>query len=160
MTFDAMVERVLDNEGGYSNSPLDPGGETRWGISKRAYPNVDIRNLTREGAIGIYRRDYWDRVGGDQLDPAVAFQVFDAAVNHGIGNAVRWLQRAAGVADDGIVGPVTHAAIRRMQPAALLLRFNAVRLRFYAQLSTFSAFGRGWANRIAGNLDWAAKDAT
>ena len=156
--FPKMVERVLSHEGGYVNHPKDPGGETNWGIAKRSYPNVNIRTLTREGAIAIYRRDFWDRVQGDKLPPALAFQAFDAAVNHGIGNAVRWLQRAACVADDGVIGPVTLAAIRKADAADLVLRFNAVRLEFYAKLSTFPTFGRGWTRRVAANLRLAADD--
>ena len=156
--FDYFIERVLVHEGGYVNDPRDPGQETRWGISKRAYPHLDIRNLTRAQAIDIYRRDFWQRVRGDELPREFAFQALDAAVNHGIGNAVRWMQRAAGVADDGVIGPVTLAAVQRAQPADLVLRFNAERLRFYAKLTTFDAFGRGWVNRVAGNLDHAATD--
>ena len=156
--FDYFIERVLTHEGGYVNDPRDPGQETRWGISKRAYPQVDIRNLTRAQAVDIYRRDFWQRVRGDELPREFAFQALDAAVNHGIGNAVRWMQRAAGVADDGVIGPVTLAAVQRAQAADLVLRFNAERLRFYAKLTTFSVFGRGWVNRVAGNLDHAAAD--
>ena len=156
--FDLLVERVLSHEGGYVNDPRDPGQETRWGISKRSYPSVDIRNLTRAQAVDIYRRDFWQRVRGDELPREVAFQALDAAVNHGIGNAVRWMQRAAGVADDGVIGPVTLAAVQRAQPADLVLRFNAERLRFYAKLTTFATFGRGWVNRVAGNLEHAAAD--
>ena len=156
--FDYFIERVLVHEGGYVNDPRDPGQETRWGISKRAYPQVDIRNLTRAQAVDIYRRDFWQRVRGDELPREFAFQALDAAVNHGIGNAVRWMQRAAGVADDGVIGPVTLAAVQRAQAADLVLRFNAERLRFYAKLTTFSTFGRGWVNRVAGNLDHAAAD--
>ena len=156
--FDYFIERVLVHEGGYVNDPRDPGQETRWGISKRAYPHLDIRNLTRAQAIDIYRRDFWQRVRGDELPREFAFQALDAAVNHGIGNAVRWMQRAAGVADDGVIGPVTLAAVQRAQAADLVLRFNAERLRFYAKLTTFSTFGRGWVNRVAGNLDHAAAD--
>ena len=156
--FDLLVERVLSHEGGYVNDPRDPGQETRWGISKRAYPQVDIRNLTRAQAVDIYRRDFWQRVRGDELPREFAFQALDAAVNHGIGNAVRWMQRAAGVADDGVIGPITLAAVQRAQPADLVLRFNAERLRFYAKLTTFATFGRGWVNRVAGNLEHAAAD--
>lgn len=156
--FDGFIGRVLSHEGGYVNDPRDPGGETKFGIAKRSYPSVDIKGLTRDAAIEIYRRDFWARVQGDKLPRAVAFQALDAAVNHGIGNAVRWLQRAAGVADDGVIGPMTLAALGRAEPADLVLRFNAERLRFYAKLKTFDTFGRGWINRVAGNLDFAAED--
>ncbi len=156
--FDDFIGRVLTHEGGYVNDPLDPGGETKFGIAKRSYPHVDIKALTRDQAITIYRRDFWDRAQGEKLPRSFAFQALDAAVNHGIGNAVRWMQRAAKVADDGIIGPMTLAAVGRTDPADLVLRFNAERLRFYAKLSTFDAFGRGWVNRVAANLDYAAED--
>ena len=80
-TFDTAVTAVLSYEGGYVNDPNDPGGETNWGISKRAYPNLDIRNLTRDRAIQIYRRDYWDSLGCDQFPPAIVIALFDSAVN-------------------------------------------------------------------------------
>lgn len=156
--FDTMIDRVLGHEGGYVNNPRDPGGETKFGIAKRSYSNVDIKNLTRDQAVEIYRADFWARVKGDQLPPAFVFQALDAAVNHGIGNAVRWMQRAAGVADDGMIGPVTIAAVGRAEVADLVLNFNAERLAFYAKLSTFDTFGRGWVNRVAGNLRYAAQD--
>lgn len=156
--FDQLIDRVLTHEGGYVNLVEDPGGETKFGISKRSYPGVDIKNLTRPQAIEIYRTDFWARVQGDQLPRAFAFQVLDAAVNHGVGNAVRWMQRAAGVADDGVIGPMTLAAVKRCDPADLVLKFNAERLDFYSKLSTFDAFGRGWTRRVAGNLRLAAED--
>ncbi len=156
--FRDYIERVLSHEGGYVNDPRDPGGETRWGISKRSYPHVDIKRLTRDDAIAIYERDFWRRVQGDRLPRQFAFQALDAAVNHGIENAVRWMQRAAGVADDGYIGPMTLAAVARTDPADLVLKFNAERLEFYARLSTFDAFGRGWTRRVAGNLRHAAED--
>lgn len=156
--FDTLIDRVLSNEGGYVFNAQDPGGETKFGIAKRSYPDVDIKNLTRGQAIEIYRRDFWLRVSGDQLPSAFAFQALDAAVNHGIGNAVRWMQRAAGVADDGVIGPMTIAAVQAASPADLVLLFLAERLSFYTKLKTFDEFGRGWSNRIAENLRYAAKD--
>lgn len=156
--FDLFIERLLAHEGGYVNHPNDPGGETNWGIAKRSYPHVNIRKLTRPQAIAIYRRDFWDRVQGGQLPPEVAFQALDAAVNHGVGQAVRWLQRAAGVADDGVIGPVTLAALRCVPPADLLLRFNAERLDFYTRLATWPSFGKGWVRRVAANLRHGAED--
>lgn len=156
--FDQIINRVLAHEGGYVNDPRDPGGETQWGISKRSYPKLNIRALTRAEAVEIYRRDFWQRVQGDRLPRAFAFQGLDAAVNHGIGNAVRWLQRAAGVADDGVIDPRTLAAVAAQDPADLVLLFNAERLEFYTKLSTFDTFGRGWTRRVAGNLRYAAQD--
>lgn len=156
--FDTFIERVLGHEGGYVNHPSDPGGETKWGIAKRSYPSVNIKELTREQAKDIYRRDFWDKIDGNKLHEDVAFQVLDAAVNHGPGNSIRWLQRAAGVADDGVLGPISHAAIARVPAVDLVLRFNAERLEFYTKLSTWSTFGKGWVRRVATNLRFAAED--
>lgn len=128
------------------------------GISKRSYPHLNIKDLTRQDAIAIYQRDFWQRVQGDKLPVPLVFQALDAAVNHGIGNAVRWMQRAAGVADDGVIGPVTLAAVARQEPADLVLNFNAERLEFYAKLQTFDHYGRGWTRRVAKNLRFAAQD--
>ena len=163
VTFETAFERLIGHEGGYVNHPDDPGGETNWGITLRTAREAgysgSMRELTRAQAKEIYRTAYWARARCDEYDGAIAFQVFDAAVNHGIGNAIRFLQRATGVADDGAVGPVTMAAIKAMTVTDVLARFNAARLTFYTNLSTWPSFGRGWARRIAGNLNYAADDA-
>ena len=150
--FDAAFKALIDHEGGYVNHPKDPGGETQFGITKRSYPHLNIRDLTLDDARAIYRRDFWDRLQCDALPLAARFQVFDAAVNSGPGNAARWLQAAAGVAQDGLIGPATRQAVDAMHPAALVARFNAARLLFMTSLSTWPTFSRGWARRIAANL--------
>lgn len=163
MNFEQAFERLISHEGGYVNHPKDPGGETNWGITKRvAVENGytgSMRSLTREQAKEIYRSAYWDRARADEYDGAIAFQLFDAAVNHGIGNGIRFLQRAVGVADDGQVGPRTVAAINKMTVTDVLMRFNAERLDFYTKLSTWETFGKGWARRVVGNLRFGAQDA-
>lgn len=163
ITFGVAFERLIGHEGGYVNHPNDPGGETNWGITKRTALGSgytgSMRELTREQAKAIYKTEYWGRARCDEYDGAIAFQLFDAAVNHGIGNAIRFLQRASGVADDGIMGPVTMAAIEAMTVTDVLMRFNAARLRFYTNLSTWSTFGRGWTRRTADNLNYGADDA-
>lgn len=156
--FDKLIDRVLSHEGWYSNDPQDPGGETQWGISKRAHPDVNIKALTRAQAIDIYRADYWDKIKGDQLPAGIAFQVLDAAVNHGVRTASRWLQASVGVTADGIIGPATLAAVRRVDAAETVLLFNATRLEFYTDVTTFARFGRGWTRRVAGNLRYAVED--
>jgi lysozyme family protein len=160
--FDAAFERVIGHEGGYVDHPDDPGGATNLGITERVAREHgytgSMRLLTREQAREIYRVGYWERAQADQYAPAIGFQLFDAAVNHGIGNAIRFLQRAVGVADDGQVGQVTVAAVRALDPAEVIARFNAERLEFYAKLTTWPSFGRGWARRIAGNLRYGATD--
>ena len=79
MNFDVAFEKLIGHEGGYVNDARDPGGETKYGISKRAYPDEDIAGLTLERAKQIYRRDYWDAVQAEYLPDAVRFDLFDAA---------------------------------------------------------------------------------
>ena len=156
MDFDVAFDRLIGHEGGYVNHPADPGGETNWGISKRSYPAVDIARLTREQAKTIYRRDFWDVVG--ECHPAIKFQVFDFAVNSGISTAIRKLQAALGVADDGVFGPISRRALQAADTNDVLMRFAAQRLRFLASLSTWSTFGKGWTLRAAKQLEYAAED--
>lgn len=157
LDFDTAFDRLIGNEGGYVFDSRDPGGETKFGISKRSYPNVDIKNLSRDQAKAIYKRDFWD-AAGNAIAPAVSFQVFDAAVNHGISTSVRMLQRAVGAADDGHWGPVSQAKYAAMDISDVLIRFLAERLDFMRKLSTWPAFGVGWAGRIANDLRYAAGD--
>ena len=152
MTFDEAFDRLMQFEGGYSNDPRDPGGETRYGISKRAYPDEDIAGMTIMRARELYRRDYWDRCQCDQLPAWIAGQVFDAAVNSGVRQASIWLQRAVGAQPDGVIGAKTVACARRADPGTAIARFNGLRLRFMTDLQTWPAFSRGWARRIADNL--------
>ena len=157
MDFDTAFARLIGHEGNYVNDPRDPGGETKFGISKRSYPNEDIANLTLERAKEIYRRDFWD-VLGDDVHPAIKFQAFDFAVNSGIGTAIRKLQAAIGVADDGHWGPMSAAKLASMDLNDVLMRFVAERLDFWRKLSTWPAFGNGWAGRAATDLRYAAED--
>lgn len=159
MNFDEVFDRLIGHEGGYVNDPRDFGGETNWGISKRSYPNVDIKNLTRDQAREIYRRDFWNRINGEKLYDGVAYQTFDFAVNSGIDTAVRALQRAIGTADDGHWGPASQAAADKMSEADQIMRINAERLDFMTRLSNWNVYGAGWARRIAGNLRYGAIDA-
>jgi lysozyme family protein len=152
MNFDDAFTRVIGHEGGYVNNPRDPGGETKYGISKRQYQHLDIKNLTLSDAKAIYKRDYWGPAGCDAVPEGIKFDLFDMAVNSGVAQAVRALQKAVGVDVDGILGPNTLAAVVNMNPARLAARFNGVRLMFLVTLTGWEAFGRGWARRIASNL--------
>ena len=156
--FDTAFDRLMSSEGGYTPGVGDPGGETKWGISKRSYPSIVIAQLTRDEAKEIYRKDYWLRVHADEMPPPIAFQVFDLAVNSGIETAVRMLQRALGVADDGHWGPVTQAAMLHVDGLVLALRLNGARLDYMTRLSGWQQFGKGWARRIAQNLLSVAED--
>ena len=158
MSFDVSINRLLKNEGGYTDGEGDPGGETNWGISKRSYPHLDIKNLTRDEAIEIYRRDFWLCVNASEMPEVLQFQALDFAVNAGIQTAIRKLQAAAGVADDGHWGPITRAAVQATSPAKLVLRFLAEQADFRRKLSTWPRFGAGWTGRLAEDLRYAAED--
>lgn len=158
MDFETAIERVLGSEGGYTPGEGDPGGETNWGISKREYPQLDIKALTREDAKDLYRRDFWDAGKMGEFPDAVSYNVLDMAINSGIGNAIRTVQKAIDVVDDGHIGPVTLAAMKKMNPDALAKRFLSQRLRFMTKCAAWAVFGRGWANRIADLLDYSAED--
>jgi lysozyme family protein len=147
--FDQAFEIVVGHEGKYSNNPNDPGGETMYGISKRAYPNLTIASLTLEDCKSIYKRDYWNKAGCDLCDPGLALIVFDAAVNNGVGQAVRWLQGALGVTADGVIGSATRAAIAKAEAQETLVAVHAARINMMANLSTWKNFGRGWSKRLA-----------
>ena len=159
MTFDVAFDRLIGHEGGYSNNPKDPGGETNWGISKRSYPHLNIKTLTRGEAREIYRADFWKRVNADKLPDGVAFQLFDFAVNSGIETAVRYLQRAVGVADDGHWGAVSQKAADATSETDMIMLLNAERLDFMTRLKNWPDAGKGWARRIVGNLRYGAKDS-
>lgn len=155
MDFDKAFDRLIGHEGGYSNHPADPGGETMWGVTARvARANGytgPMKDMPRSTAKSIYRKLYWDAVKADQLPETVRFDVFDGAVNSGVSQSAKWLQRAAGVVDDGVIGPKTIAAASAVGPV-ITARYNGHRLEFMASLPTWSSFGKGWARRIASNL--------
>lgn len=152
MTFDEAFELLIGHEGGLVDHPADPGGLTRFGISQRAYPTENIRAMTLDRAKTLYMRDYWGAAGCPNVPDAIRFDLFDMAVNSGVRAAVKCLQRAAGCAEDGALGPKTLAAITAMDGIKLQARFNGARLQFMTDLPTWQSFGKGWARRIASNL--------
>jgi lysozyme family protein len=168
MNFDKAFSRLVSHEGGFTEDPKDPGNwtggkvgvgvlkGTKFGIAANTYGHLDIKNLTLEQAKAIYLADFWDILGA--AHPAIKFQLFDAAVNHGQSNAIRILQRAVKVGDDGEWGKVSQAALDAMDYQDVLLRFLAYRLKFWTALQKFDTYGRGWSNRCAENLLLAAED--
>ena len=152
------INRVLGHEGGYVNDPEDPGGETNWGISKRSYPSVDIKNLTRTQAVALYYRDFWLKAKCEEVSVGVDYQLLDSAVNSGISQTFRFMQRALNVADDGLWGPVSLAGLRQTKKCDFVLLFLAERLEFMTKLKNWGAHGKGWSRRIAQNLRYGAED--
>ncbi|WP_118808174.1 glycoside hydrolase family 108 protein [Haemophilus haemolyticus] len=162
LTFQQIFDRLIGHEGGYVNDPRDPGSETNWGVTKRtAQANGytgNMKTMTRQQAYEIYYRAFWLRYNCEQMPDAVAYQFFDAAVNHGFGNASRMLQRAVGVLDDGIIGKYSLEAINRNPISDTLMVLNGERLNFYIRLKNFDRYGKGWVNRVAQNLRYGAQD--
>ena len=120
-------------------------------LSHNSYPKEDIRGMTLERAKAIYRRDYWDKVHGDDWPYVLAFQLFDAAVNSGPSQAVKWLQAAVGTTQDGKLGPITWAAVQALPPSVVAARMTGHRLIAMTDMR-WSTFGKGWARRIGANL--------
>lgn len=153
MNFDTAFEKLLHHEGGFSDHAADPGGKTRYGITEAVAREVgyrgDMRELPLDLAKRIYLERYWRPVRADELPAGVRYAVFDAAVNSGPGQAVKWLQRAAGVLDDGVLGPKTLAAVNALNADSLRSKILAQRLRFMSSLPNWPAFSRGWSRRIA-----------
>jgi lysozyme family protein len=150
--FDEIIEKVLEHEGGYVNDPKDLGGETKYGITKRFYPKVDIKNLTIEQATEIYRKDYWDKNRFESLPQNLWHIFFDMCVNMGRRTAVKVLQRAAvnrgkDIEVDGGLGPATIGALKGVE----LDRVRAYRVKFYVDLITSKPeqekFFLGWFRR-------------
>jgi lysozyme family protein len=154
--FDTLVQHILNSEGGYSDHPADPGGTTNMGITRltlahhRGKPvsKQDVRDMTREEAVEIYRLYYWDTVRGDELPSGVDLVAFDGAVNSGVMRSAKWLQRTVGVKPDGRIGPITLNAIGRADPAEVIKVALAKRMAFLRKLDTWATFGGGWKNRI------------
>jgi len=156
MNFEKAFDRLLGHEGGFVDHPKDPGGATRWGITQRVARRNgyagDMRDFPVSEAKRIARAEYWDTVRADEVPDAVRFDLFDGAYNSGPVQSIRWLQRAAGSDDDGIIGSKTLVAARAMDPHRLAERYNGLRLMFLTNLDTWPTFGKGWARRIANNL--------
>ena len=156
--FPKALAAVLVHEGGFVNNPKDPGGMTNLGVTKRvweewkgqAVDEAEMRALTPEKVAPLYKAKYWDMVHGDQLPSGVDLCVFDCAVNSGVKRAAKFLQRAVGVDDDGVIGRGTLAAVEALAPEEIIDRFCAERLSFLEALPTFATFGKGWSRRVAG----------
>ncbi len=155
--FQECVAFVLKNEGGFVDNPEDPGGATNMGITIgtlrawRGQPVTveDVRNLSQDEAISIYRANYWNPLKCDELPLGVDMVVFDFGVNAGIRRSAMTLQQVVGVTEDGVIGPETLAAVSKQAPAKVVDSFGAARLAYYKQLKEWPEFGKGWTDREA-----------
>ena len=169
-SFETTFNRTIGHEGKFQANPKDRGnwtggkegvGElkgTKWGLAAMTYPHLDIANITLEQAKEIYYNDWWLKLKIERWPNVMKYQIFDAAFNHGTGRANQFLQFAARVKDDGVIGPKTITAVNMTDPNDLVLRFLAKRLRYFTEVKTWVEFSKGWSLRVAQCLEYAAED--
>lgn len=155
--FQNSLALVLINEGGFVNHPRDPGGATNCGVTQKVYDhfraeeNLPIRSVKFINTVEIgmiYKHDYWGPVHADELPYGIDYCVFDFGVNSGPGRAIRALQRALGVKDDGFLGPRSYAALAASNHDDVIEKICADRMGFLERLPTWEIFGDGWKHRV------------
>ena len=165
--FERCLKMLLKHEGGFVNHPRDPGGMTNLGVTKKVYEQwvgrpvteQEMRNLTVADVAPIYRKNYWNKIKGDQLPSGLDWAAFDWAVNSGSGRPAKAIQKAVGANPDGAIGPKTLEAISDKEVDAIVKKVYAIRQEFYENLKTFDTFGKGWTRRNKETLDTALEMA-
>lgn len=157
MNFETAFDLLITHEGGFSNHPNDPGGATMYGVTEavaraEGYTGP-MQDLTLDFAKSVYRKRYWDACRCDQMPDPLRYPLFDAAVNSGPGQAIKWLQSAVGVKVDGAIGPVTQQAVNVLPAQVTRQKMVGARLRFMTNLANWPSFSKGWARRIAAILE-------
>jgi len=155
--FEQCLAYVLQSEGGYVDNPADPGGATNLGCTKVVWEafvghevtKTDIKNLTPNDVMPLYRKRYWDAVRGDDLPHGVDYAVFDFAINSGTGRAIKALQKVLGATPDGQIGPNTLSLLEAANHRDVASQICEARLEYLQALSTWPTFGRGWRSRVA-----------
>jgi len=153
--FDKCLEMLLHHEGGFVDHPKDPGGMTNLGVTRKVYEKwmgrkvteQEMRDLTSDDVAPIYKKNYWDKVRGDDLPSGVDWVAFDWGVNSGTGRPAKAIQRCIGATQDGAIGPKTLALVAEKDPEHIIKYVTTTRQRFYERLKTFETFGRGWTRR-------------
>lgn len=164
--YEKCLETILHHEGGYVNHPKDPGGETNMGVTKRVYQEwggtKDMKDLTFNDVAPIYKKNYWDRIKGDDLSSGLDLCIFDFGVNAGTGRAAKFIQKMIGVTADGGIGPQTLQALSIYEEkvggvAEVVQEYQRQRQEYYESLSTFKTFGKGWTRRVDETTQFALK---
>ena len=148
---------ILKNEGGYVDNPADPGGATNLGCTKavweqyigRSVTKDDIKALTPNDVMPLYKAKYWDTIKGDDLPEGVDYAVFDFAINSGPSRAAKALQSVLSVTVDGQIGSATLRALETANPREVATAVCEARLAFLQSLPTYGTFGKGWSRRVA-----------
>ena len=158
--FDSAIQKTLMHEGGseFTSDPNDRGGDTKFGISQRAYPELDIKNLAEEKAKKIYKRDYWDKIRADQLDSQlIAENIFDTAVNMGVRTASRMAQEVLEIVPtDGIIGPQSLNYINDAPIDLFISKYTLQKVAHYVEIckknKSQKKYLLGWMNRALGDV--------
>lgn len=157
MNFETAFDLLITHEGGFSNHPNDPGGATMYGVTEAVARaegySGPMQDLTLDFAKQVYRKRYWDACRCDQMPDPLRYPLFDAAVNSGPSQAIKWLQLAVGVKVDGAIGPVTQQAVNVLPAQVTRQKMVGARLRFMTNLANWPSFSKGWARRIAAILE-------
>ena len=151
-TFNDYLKVILKHEGGYIDHPSDPGGETKYGISKRAYPGLNIKELTIQDASAIYYNDCWLKLKIENIkNEELKLHIFDMAVNAGIKTAIKLLQGIVGTTQDGVLGPRSEAKIG-LYEGDIVEEYKKARINYYNKLiknkPQLQVFIKGWINRV------------
>lgn len=154
--FEKCINIVLHEEGGFVNHPKDPGGATNFGVTKSVYEAFigkkvtvdDIKRMKKDDVYPIYEKLYWNKVKGDDLPAGVDLVVVDFAVNAGVSQSIKTMQRTLGVVADGILGPRTLSMVKAVDPKTFINAFSSQRETFYRKLKGFPTFGKGWLRRV------------
>ena len=156
MSFKNCIPIILKHEGGYVNNPNDPGGETNFGISKRSFPEIDIKSLTPEKAADIYYHFYWLPMKLDKInDENIQLELFDFGVNAGKSRAIKKVQQLCKIKQDGIIGQQTIEAIN-IYPGNFLKDYKHARRVYYEYIANrntkLKVFLKGWLKRVDNNI--------
>ena len=160
--FRTCLDLTLVYEGGYVNHPKDPGGPTNRGITQKVFnayrqlnglPLKDVRDINSGEIAEIYRKQYWNAIGGDDLPMGLDYAVYDFAVNSGVNRAVRYLQLCVGAKADGHNGMQTQQLVREANVEQVIVSLCSNRMAFLKGLKTFATFGSGWTRRVVGKVE-------
>ena len=158
--YDDSFELLIKSEGKYSNNPHDPGGETNLGVTKKAWStylgrpiaNGEMARLTKADVKPFYKTEYWDKVQGDLMPKGLDYLAFDFAVNAGVIQCSKFIQRACGAEDDGHIGPGTMGKLAPLRPWDIMDSFSAQKRRFYKEIVLHNPmeeeFLIGWLRRV------------
>lgn len=154
--FLTCLEKVLNHEGGFVNDPLDPGGMTNFGITKKSYESYlgrkvtesEMRDISYDEIKLFYKKMYWDKASCDEINKGIDYCVFDSAVNSGVLRAVKWLQQSLHLADDGIIGNKTLCALKYCTEKEVINEICNLRMIYLRSLKKWGRFGNGWQKRV------------